>query len=922
MYGKFTVFLIAVLTLGLTVGLAHAELVGHWRLDEGAGTTAYDSSGNGNNGTLVGDAQWVGARKGGGVRLDGDGDYVHVPDFGLTSDTVTFVAMIEGWKAADWAGIVTSRDVADAGGMWFGDDDALHYVWNQDAADTWGWADGPVIPQDEWAVVAFCIEPTQATATVVTLSGEVRSGVNAIAHQSLTLEGLAFGWDLNRDPRYFRGVIDEVRVYDEALDEAQILAILEEEPATQAYGPRPENGSLVEAVQATLEWVPGDLATSHAVYFGESFDDVNEGRVEAVATTEPSLAIGSAPPYATGLTPGQTYYWRVDEVSDTDPDSPWKGHVWSFRVRPAIAWSPSPADGIPNVRPDQLLIWEPGMGALFHTVYFGESFDEVNDATTGGFMIADASYDPGPFELGKTYYWRVDEFAGTGTQKGETWSFTTVPEVAVTDPSLLGWWTLDEGVGMTAVDQSGHGNHGVIIGDPQWVDAYYSLALDFDGSDYVDTGNTTDLAAWTIAGWVKSPAAPAATAASGPIHRERNYSIDWNHANEIFRGSVAMAVDGTWHAASFLPLAANTWYHLAATFDGTALVAYKDGVLITSNTAAAGVPETEPESLKLARHAAAANFFEGVIDDVRLYDKALSENEIRQIMRGNPLLAGAPDPQRGAMLDIRDATALRWSAGDTAVSHDVYFGTDRDAVAAADKDAPEFQGNQPGTSLSLAGRVEFGGGDYYWRIDEVEAAGTVQTGYLWRFNVPDFLAVDDFESYSNEVGSRVFEKWVDGVGFTLPEPGDPGNATGALVGHDIWSVDSPYFEGTIVETADVYDGSQAMPVYYDNTFSPYLSEADRTFTPGQNWTVEGVTTLVVHFRGEADNTGDLYVKINGVKVPYDGDPADIASREWIAWEIDLASVGVSLTNVMTMTIGIEGGETGVVYVDDIILTKP
>jgi len=120
MYGKSTVFLIAVLTLGLTVGLAHAELVGHWRLDEGAGTVAYDSSGSGNNGTLVGDAQWVGARKGGGVSLDGDGDYVHVPDFSLTSDTVTFVAMIEGWKATDWAGIVTSRDVADAGGIWRG----------------------------------------------------------------------------------------------------------------------------------------------------------------------------------------------------------------------------------------------------------------------------------------------------------------------------------------------------------------------------------------------------------------------------------------------------------------------------------------------------------------------------------------------------------------------------------------------------------------------------------------------------------------------------------------------------------------------------------------------------------------------------------------------------------------------------------
>jgi len=184
--------------------------------------------------------------------------------------------------------------------------------------------------------------------------------------------------------------------------------------------------------------------------------------------------------------------------------------------------------------------------------------------------------------------------------------------------------------------------------------------------------------------------------------------------------------------------------------------------------------------------------------------------------------------------------------------------------------------------------------------------------------VPDFLVVDDFESYTNDVGSRVFEAWIDGIGFTLPEPGNPGNNTGAAVGHDIWTGGFTY----LMETTDVYGGAQAMPLYYDNTVAPAISEADRTFTPGQNWTIEGVTTLVVHFRGVADNTGDLYVKINGVKVPYDGDPADIASGDWIAWEIDLASVGVSLTNITTLTIGIEGGGTGVVYIDDIILTRP
>jgi len=140
------------------------------------------------------------------------------------------------------------------------------------------------------------------------------------------------------------------------------------------------------------------------------------------------------------------------------------------------------------------------------------------------------------------------------------------------------------------------------------------------------------------------------------------------------------------------------------------------------------------------------------------------------------------------------------------------------------------------------------------------------------------------------------------------------------VGHDIWTAGTPYT--TIVETADVYGGAQAMPIYYDNTVAPFRSEADRTFTPAQNWTVEGVTTLVVHFRGQADNTGDLYVEINGTNVPYDGDPADIASRSWVTWEIDLASVGAGLTNVTALTVGIEAGQTGVLYIDEILLTGP
>ena len=74
--------------------------------------------------------------------------------------------------------------------------------------------------------------------------------------------------------------------------------------------------------------------------------------------------------------------------------------------------------------PSATLTWTPGFGAVLHTVYFGDSFDDVDNAV-GGAPLTSVTYDPGPLEPGKIYYWRVDEFDGVDTYKGNIWSFTT-----------------------------------------------------------------------------------------------------------------------------------------------------------------------------------------------------------------------------------------------------------------------------------------------------------------------------------------------------------------------------------------------------------------------------------------------------------------------------------------------------------------
>ena len=192
-----------------------------------------------------------------------------------------------------------------------------------------------------------------------------------------------------------------------------------------ATNPNPTDGAIYPDTWANLSWWPGDLAVSHDVYLGENFDDVNDGAEGTFQGNQPSTNFVVGFPgfaFPDGLIPGTTYYWRIDEVNDTDPNSPWKGDVWSFTVPPKIAYDPDPPDGANFIDPNVELSWTPGFGAKLHTVYFGDSFDDVNDAA-GGLSQVPATHTPGTLELEKTYYWRVDEFDGVVTRKGDVWSF-------------------------------------------------------------------------------------------------------------------------------------------------------------------------------------------------------------------------------------------------------------------------------------------------------------------------------------------------------------------------------------------------------------------------------------------------------------------------------------------------------------------
>ncbi len=205
----------------------------------------------------------------------------------------------------------------------------------------------------------------------------------------------------------------------------------------KAGAPVPADGAFLEDTWGNFSWTPGNYAVSHDVYFGENFNDVNDGAEGTFRGNQAAtFFVAGFPgfPYPDGLVPGTTYYWRIDDVNDLDPNSPWKGDVWSFSIPPKTAYNPVPAEGAESIGLNVELSWMPGFGAKLHYVYFGDNFDDVNNAA-GGLPLGTETYTPGTLILAKTYYWRVDEFDVFETHKGNVWSFTTQGAVGSPDPA-------------------------------------------------------------------------------------------------------------------------------------------------------------------------------------------------------------------------------------------------------------------------------------------------------------------------------------------------------------------------------------------------------------------------------------------------------------------------------------------------------
>ncbi len=495
--------------------------------------------------------------------------------------------------------------------------------------------------------------------------------------------------------------------------------------------------------------------------------------------------------------------------------------------------------------------------------------------------------------------------------------------LSISSANPVAWWKFDESPGSTtAQDSSVNGHDGTLTNmDPagDWVTGRMNGALDFDGgNDHVlVTGYKGIIGSnpRTITAWIKTSNTSSIQAITSWGNNSNSAGKQWTFylengklAVKVWSGKIiasTLVADGDWHHVACALASGGSLDDTQFFIDG-----YEDGigspgdqVINTESNADVSVGAAVNTSPGSGRR----YFFNGLIDDVRIYDSNLSQPEILQISAGGIVTqATAPNPVYDDT-DIPLDTILTWTPGEIATSHDVYFGTNYSEVADANSVS------HPNVDYTNIDVNSYYPDDlvlkqtYYWRVDEVnDANNDLWPGSVWKFTAADNIPIDDFESYSDTNG--LLTKWDDGTT----------NASGAVVSLG-------------QETAKQY-----LKMDYNNNDSPYYSESTYVYTAEQDWLTTGAKLILMSLKGEPNNAPqNMYLTIedangNSFSVP----TADINDTKLESWTHvyfdlkDFSDEGVDLRQVKKVTIGLENitpappSASGTIYIDHVKLYPP
>jgi hypothetical protein len=402
-------------------GSPDPNLILWYKFDEADANTAHDSSGHNYHCDVTGidpDVHWEpdNGRFDGCLKFDND---IGVPLPIEVTDTIEKEITVSVWAnglpdqdptndmpifdGGDWGNslgdghykVILLVPAEDGGMAWRAGNDTNDLLeWEEGPADAW---------RGEWNHFG-CVKDENADIMKVYFNGILVKSKSGTTGTLVNVVNNVFKIGAyNENMGDYRGRLDDFQLYNRALSTNEIEDLFRGGNLGIAWGPNPRHGQRELPRDPNLEWKPGNYADSHDIYFGTDWDDVNDA-----VTTSPFFMTNREPnsydlPMLLDL--GRTYYWRIDEVNDSNGHK-WKGRIWRFAVRDYVPVEDfEPYDLAANLINDA---WLDGARSLDEPPWFVY----VNGATVGlGASYADP---PDPVHGGDQSMMLVYDNSGWG----------------------------------------------------------------------------------------------------------------------------------------------------------------------------------------------------------------------------------------------------------------------------------------------------------------------------------------------------------------------------------------------------------------------------------------------------------------------------------------------------------------------------
>ena len=401
--------------------------------------------------------------------------------------------------------------------------------------------------------------------------------------------------------------------------------------SVDSYSAVPYDGATVMTTTLDLQWRAGKLATSHTVYLHQNKDWVATGDPNALLTETQDTTVK-----AVDLSPDSTYYWRVDAVNPKDPNSPWAGQIWHFRIPPNQAFDLFPPDGATGVSPHVRLSWKRPVDAQGYRMAWGTDTDSLANTAGEELTLSTTSFEPNALNPGTTYTWRVDTVTQDSVIAGKIQSFTVLDDTRIApndDPNLIGWWQADEpNTSLALLDHSGHGLHAFLQGSASRIEGVSDGAVELDKKSSFRTLKTSNvtLTNATLSAWIR-PKEPS-TGVQGIIFCRGSSATGLNLTDKNELGYHWNDDQQTWTYQSGLTIPTGQWSFVALVIEPNEARLYLNDLESPAINAISHQPASFDGLMNLgADPGEATRTFFGALDDIRFYDRALTQEELEEI---------------------------------------------------------------------------------------------------------------------------------------------------------------------------------------------------------------------------------------------------------------------------------------------------